>query len=323
MPIISLRVGAEMVKTNIPKEYMELVSIIKGFNKLQLIQESCQSQQDIFYLHLDGWGDSLIWVIVKAMGYRPEEFNLNTEQLEAAKPFGSFLYAMFRLAEKVINVLDEIAKVTKIKERFSDYKNAHDWFWNLCLEQELGEIFTFLFPNETNIKFGFENSNRAYIYKQEEKVLMAYLDTCTNREDKKNRMRQEIERLKNKQNPYTANGLNGHLFKLIEISTQILKINLKTAKKKEYQAFKAAFREFKQDWANYIYQYQMLLKHLHQSTTKCKMMHYKNEKLYARISGKQFEAIPLESSTTSLKITRQSRVPAQNLPPKMLTSLEP
>jgi hypothetical protein len=312
-----------MVKVNIPEEYMELVSIIKRLNNLQLLQDSCQSQQDIFYLHLCGWEDSLLWVLVKAMGYRPEELNLSTPQLEATRPFGTFLYSIFRLAEKVINVLDEAAKVWEIKERFSGYRNAHEWFWYLCLEQELGEIFTVLFPNESNILYGFENSGCEYIYNKTNTNLLAYLNVWKNRETKKEKIRQELKLLKKKQNPYTTNGSKGHLYWLIQISIEIFKFKLQGIRGKQYIGFKAALREFKQAWSNYIVEYRTLLEHLHQNTTGCNMMHYKDGKLYERVSPKSFRVISLRPEPKALKITRKKRFCQADSTMKMLTSLEP
>lgn len=305
MPIITLRVGNEMAKVDVSEKDMWIVSIIKDLNKLQLSHESCQIQQDIFYLHLCGWEDSLLWVAVKVMGYRPETLNLNTPQLEAARPFGNFLYSMFRLAEKVINLLDEAAKIWEIKERFSRYKNAYDWFWHLCLEQELGEIFNVLFPNELSITFGFENSRRVYIYNKSNRSLLAYLGTWKNRKHKEEKMRQEIKMLQGKQNPYPVHNSNGDLYILIQISIAILKLKIQGKRGKQYLAFKGAMKDFKQAWSNYIVEYRGLLEYLHQSATGCNMMHYKNGKLYERISGKRYRVISLRREPKALRITRQ------------------
>lgn len=301
MPIIPVRIGNKMVKANIPEDCVKLVAIIQGLNRIQLPPQARQFDKDVFCFHLTGWEDALLWVVKFRKNLRPSDLPLNTKQLKAARPFGKFLYSMFCLAQSVIEVIDTSTELWKIKDGFNLYKNAEEWFWYLCLEQELGEIFAALFPEQSTVSYFVENSEIERRYNKETKNLIGYLQVLPSKEKKKEKMRQELKMLKRLENPYPVDSLDGDLYRLIQLSVEIAPIKIQG----KNDSFADAIRTFRCAWKMYIQSYEVLLKKLHSGTSGCKMRHIKNEKLYERISGKHIELIYPEPTTNALRISRQ------------------
>lgn len=301
MQIIPFRVGNKIVRTKIPEDCIKLAATIKGLNKIELSQESRQIDKDIFNIHISGWEDALLWVVKHRAGLRQSELPLDTAQLKAARPFGNFLYSMLRLAQAVLDVIDTSSELWRIKENFKLYKNAEEWFWYLCIEQELGEIFALLFPEKTNVYYTLEASDVEYTYNKETKNLLGYLQVLPNKDAKKEKMRQEIKLLRQKENPYSVSSFDGDLYRLIQISVEIAQIKIQG----KNDELADVIRAFRKAWKNYIDDYEILLKRLHSGTSGSKMRHIKGDKVYERVSGKDIRVIYPEAAPNTLKIARQ------------------
>lgn len=305
MPIITFEVDGKEVKSNIPQEYMGLVQIINGLNKLELPPEARQIDKEILYIHLSGWEDALLCVIANAIGPKQKQIPLETAQLKAVKPFGDFLYSIFRLTVEVLKIINAVSELCKIEQYFSLYRDAYDWFFYICLEQELGEIFALLFPEKSKVSYSFQNSENEFIYDKQTKNIIKYLQVLPNRDAKEKEMRREIKMLKNKENPLTVNCSNGDFYRLVEMSTIILKIKIQGQKDEE---IKKLLKRFRQTWENFIEDYEILLKKLHTGKSGSKMRFYKDGKLYEKISGRQTQVVYPESKPKNLKIPRQRRL---------------
>lgn len=310
MPIIAFEVDGKEVKANIPQEYIRLVQIINGLNKLELPPEARQIDKEIFYIHLSGWEEALLCVIANALGPKQKQIPLETAQLKAVKPFGDFLYSIFCLTVEVFNIINAVSELCKLEQYFSLYRDAYDWFFYICLEQELGEIFALLFPEKSKVSYLFKNSEREFIYDKQTKNIMKYLQVLPNRDAKKKEMRSEIKMLKNKENPFTGTCLNGDLYRLIQMSTEILKIRIQGRKDKE---IKKLIKSFRQTWDNFVEEYAILLEKLHDGTSGSKMRFYKDGKLYEKISGRQTQLVYPEPELKKLKISRLKKSSSSGL----------
>lgn len=196
---LEIEIWGVTISFPVDNKYNELVSFVMNFNNTQIADTF--EPQEKFAIERSFFGSTIaqLWVVqLQSKAVRQCDEPFSTEPFQAAKPYGKFLNALLELCAACLNFIDENGASASI-----DYKNAYQWWTQICIELEIGRTGTYV----------------ARLRNPEHPPQMAICKPRSNKESFGKDVDTELNELDNWRNPY---GMDmPHLYELVNVSIAI------------------------------------------------------------------------------------------------------
>jgi hypothetical protein len=296
---VVFHLGGKVSKLSVPKKVLPLVVVVESLASLEPSPNSRERQQTAFRWINHRWNRALMWVIQQQSNERRNQSPYNTPEFKSARPLGEFLNSWFDLIAGMVGFLDDLENAEVLDKPFTMYRDAHEWFWELVLEQELGDIFTSVFADDSPMPYVLPDQGE-FFYECCGRVV-AVFQGLENREAIVSQMRMELSHLRKRVNPYAPE--TPHMYRMVELAITIMGLPIIDPEVSKSQ------RAIKKHWETFLDTYQALVKQLHEGK-KIKTIQMDGDKIYEVGVGGQKKLIdPPPSAGSSLKIPRKKRTP--------------